>query len=116
MEIPEERADNRAISAKEMLPSRLYFYIYRDRGTREIACSYLDVIAQPECCQAVLYYDLAPGEPKKTNRIYMGDAFVTDTTFSFLVTNYKTDWIRCILPPAALISIEMTALSVFGLD
>lgn len=37
MEIPEERADNRAISAKEMLPSRLYFYIYRDRGTREIA-------------------------------------------------------------------------------
>ena len=89
MEIPEERADNRAISAKEMLPSRLYFYIYRDRGTREIACSYLDVIAQPECCQAVLYYDLAPGEPKKTNRIYMGDAFVTDTTFSFLVTNYQ---------------------------
>ena len=37
MEIPEERADNRTISAKEMLPSRLYFYIYRDRGTRETA-------------------------------------------------------------------------------
>ena len=89
IEIPTEQPAGHLLPTKNELPPRLYFYIYRDRGAREVACSSLDVIAQPDRCQAVLYYDQTPGETDKTNLIYLGEAFVTDTTFSFLVTNYQ---------------------------
>jgi transcriptional regulator with XRE-family HTH domain len=72
-----------------VLPPRLYFYIYRDRGTQDIACSYLDTVHRDGRCQAVLYYDVPTAHPQKTHLIYTGEAFVTDTTFTLLMTNYR---------------------------
>lgn len=88
-EMPEEKSCGWSEMPKFNLPSRLYFYIYRDRGICDIACSYLDLIIQSGDCHAVLYFDSTPQSPQKTNQIYIGEAFVTDTTFSLLVTNYQ---------------------------
>ena len=67
----------------------LYFYIYKGSGNREIAVSYLNLTEKNGECQVTLYYGGIPDKLNKSCLVYIGNGFKSDTTFSFMVTNYQ---------------------------
>ena len=69
--------------------SILYFYIYKGSGNRAIAESYLSLAEKDDGCQVTLYYGGIPSNLNKSCLVYIGKGFGTDTTFSFMVTNYQ---------------------------
>ena len=71
--------------------SILYFYIYKGSGNREIAESYLSLAKKDGKYQITLYYDGAPDRLNKSCLVYIGQGFGSDTTFSFMVTNYRNE-------------------------
>lgn len=69
--------------------SILYFYIFKGSGNREIAESYLSLAEKDGECQVTLYYGGLPDKRNKSCLVYIGKGCGTDTTFSFMVTNYQ---------------------------
>lgn len=71
--------------------SILYFYIFKGSGNREIAESYLSLAKKDGEWQITLYYGGVPDRLNKSCLVYIGKGFGTDTTFSFIVTNYQNN-------------------------
>lgn len=69
----------------------LYFYIYKGSGNREIVESYLRMSEMDGECQVALYYGGIPEKLSRTSLVYIGKGFGSDTTFSFVVTNYQNE-------------------------
>ncbi|BDF34860.1 hypothetical protein CE91St62_29220 [Lachnospiraceae bacterium] len=71
--------------------STLYFYIFKGSGNREITESYLSLAKKDDDWQITLYYGGIPDSLNKSCLVYIGKGFGTDTTFSFIVTNYQNN-------------------------
>lgn len=69
----------------------LYFYIYKGSGNREIVESYLRLAEMDGECRITLYYGGVPDKLSKSCLVYIGKSFSSDTTFSFMVTNYQNE-------------------------
>lgn len=69
----------------------LYFYIYKGSGNREIVESHLRLAEKDGECQVTLYYGGAPDKLSRSCLVYIGKGFSSETTFSFMVTNYQNE-------------------------
>lgn len=71
-------------------PARQYFYVFKDRSNLEIAKSYIDLSIHEDKNRIVLYFMASPDDIKNPSYIYIGDAFLTDNTLSFIVVNNQS--------------------------
>lgn len=87
--IEDIREESTQIGTIPFTSSILYFYIYKGSRNREIVESYLSLAEKGNGLQVTLYYGSVPSKLNKSCLVYIGQGFCSETTFSFLVTNYQ---------------------------